>query len=38
MHLFATTNPEQVLQLGKVAGITEIQKPRIEELVSIAGK
>jgi hypothetical protein len=28
MHLFATTTPEQVLQLGKVAGMTEVQKPR----------
>jgi hypothetical protein len=28
MHLFATTTPEQVLQLGKVAAVVEAQKPR----------
>jgi hypothetical protein len=33
MHLFATTTPEQVLQLGKVATVVEVQKPRSEELV-----
>jgi len=24
MHLFATTTPEQALQLGKKAGVTEL--------------
>jgi hypothetical protein len=33
MHLFATTTPEQLLQLGKMAGFTEVQKPRDAELV-----
>ena len=28
MHLFATTTPEQMLQLGSRAGIIEVQKPR----------
>jgi hypothetical protein len=28
MHLFATTTDEQVLELGKKAPITEIEKPR----------
>jgi hypothetical protein len=26
MHLFATTTAEQVLELGKVAGITEVER------------
>ena len=25
MHLFATTTPEQVLKLGKLAGVTEVK-------------
>jgi hypothetical protein len=25
MHLFATTTAQQVLELGKIAGITEIE-------------
>jgi len=32
MHLFATTTPEQVLQLGKTAGVTEVDRPRIRPL------
>jgi hypothetical protein len=28
MHLFATITPEQVLQLGAKAFVTEVQKPR----------
>jgi hypothetical protein len=28
MHLFATTTAEKVLQLGKMASVTEVQKPR----------
>jgi hypothetical protein len=30
MHLFATTTAEQVLELGKMAAMTEVQKPRSE--------
>jgi hypothetical protein len=29
MHLFATTTAEQVLELGKAAAITEVEKPRM---------
>jgi hypothetical protein len=28
MHLFATSTAEQFLELGKVAGITELEKER----------
>ena len=28
MHLFATTTPEQVLELGKMAAVIEVEKPR----------
>jgi hypothetical protein len=28
MHMFATTTPEQMLQLGAKALVTEVQKPR----------
>ncbi|HVP81062.1 MAG TPA: glucosidase [Thermodesulfobacteriota bacterium] len=31
MHLFATTTPEQALELGKAAAITEVQKPRADK-------
>jgi hypothetical protein len=31
MHLFATTTAEQMLELGKTAGITEIEKPRADQ-------
>jgi hypothetical protein len=27
LHLFATTTPEQALQLGKLAAVTEVRKP-----------
>jgi hypothetical protein len=27
MHLFATTTAEQMLELGKAAGITEVEEP-----------
>jgi mannosylglycerate hydrolase MGH1-like protein len=30
MHLFATTTPEQVLELGKAAGVTETAQPTAE--------
>ncbi len=33
MHLFATTTADQVLQLGKIAGFVEVNKPRDPELV-----
>jgi hypothetical protein len=33
LHLFATTTAEQVEQLGKAAAVTEVQKPRVEQLV-----
>jgi hypothetical protein len=36
MHLFATTTSEQVLQLGKAPAVTEVQKPRVEQLVGAA--
>jgi hypothetical protein len=36
MHLFATTTPEQVLELGKVAGITEVEPARGGEAGSAA--
>jgi hypothetical protein len=29
MHVFATTTPEQALQLGKIAAVTEIEPPAI---------
>ena len=28
MHLFATTTAEQLLELGKVAGVTEVEPAR----------
>ena len=28
MHLFATTSPEQVLELGKIAAVVELDKPQ----------
>jgi hypothetical protein len=33
MHLFATTTPEQVLQLGKAAAVVEVQKSPTDQLV-----
>jgi hypothetical protein len=35
MHLFATTTPEQVLQAGKMAAVTEVQKPKDGQLVGV---
>ncbi len=32
LHLFATTTPDQVMQLGKAAAVTEVQKPRTEHM------
>ncbi len=37
MHLFATSSPEQALQLGKIAGFTEIQQPRVRQLAGAGG-
>jgi len=37
MHLFATTTPEQVLQLGTMAPAVEVQKSRSEQLVGVGG-
>jgi hypothetical protein len=37
MHLFATTTPEQVLELGKMAMVNEIQKPHAPQLVGVGG-
>jgi hypothetical protein len=33
MHLFATTTPEQMLELGKMAAVVETEKPRAAQLV-----
>jgi hypothetical protein len=38
MHLFATTTPEQVLQLGKMAAAVEVQKPRSGQLAGAAAR
>jgi hypothetical protein len=35
MHFFATTTPEQVLQLGKLAAVVEVQKPRGGRLAGV---
>jgi hypothetical protein len=35
MHLFATTTAEQVLQLGKLAAVVEVEKPRIGLLAGV---
>jgi hypothetical protein len=32
MHLFATSTAEQILQLGKMAPLIEVQKPKSERL------
>ncbi len=37
MHLFATTTPEQLMQLGSKAGVTEVQQPRSARKTSAAG-
>jgi hypothetical protein len=31
MHLFATTTADQVLDLGKIAGIVEVEKPALRK-------
>jgi Glycosyl hydrolase family 63 C-terminal domain len=36
LHLFATTTAEQVLQLGKIAGVVEVQNPRGAPLAGVA--
>jgi hypothetical protein len=36
MHLFATTTPEQVLNLGKAAAVIEVQKPRASHMAGVA--
>ncbi|HEX2929439.1 MAG TPA: hypothetical protein VHV54_06985 [Candidatus Binatia bacterium] len=33
MHLFATTTPDQALELGKIAAVTEVETPRSGKLV-----
>jgi hypothetical protein len=35
MHMFATTTPEQLLQLGKIAAVVEVQKTRTDQLVGV---
>ena len=35
MHLFATTTAEQVLQLGKLAAVIDVQQPRTGRLASV---
>lgn len=32
LHLFATTTPEQLLQVSKMAGVTEVQKPSSSQM------
>jgi hypothetical protein len=34
MHMFATTTPEQVLELGKVAAVTEVMEPVLSAKVA----
>jgi hypothetical protein len=36
MHLFATTTPEQALQLGAKAAAIEVEKPPAQELVGVS--
>ena len=38
MHLFATTTAEQAQQLGKVASVVEVQKPRSGQLAGAGGR
>jgi hypothetical protein len=38
MHLFATTTPEQALQLGKAAGVTEVDMPKSGQLAGVGGR
>jgi hypothetical protein len=37
MHLFATTTAEQVLELGKLSAVTEVQRDRTREAAGPAG-
>jgi hypothetical protein len=37
MHLFATTTPEQVLQLGKMAAVVEVKGPHSGRLAGVGG-
>ena len=37
MHLFATTTPEQVLQIGMKAAVVEVQKSRSGQLAAVGG-
>jgi hypothetical protein len=37
LHLFATTTPEQVLQVGKLAAVIEVDKPRSGQLAGVGG-
>jgi hypothetical protein len=36
MHLFATTTPEQVLKLGKIAAVVDVHEARVAEPVGAA--
>jgi hypothetical protein len=36
MHLFATTTAERVVQLGKMAAVTELQQSRCEPPAGVA--
>jgi hypothetical protein len=36
MHLFATTTAEQVLQLGKMATVVEVQKATNDQIARVA--
>ena len=36
MHLFATSTPEQVLELGKMAAVTDVHKTPTREKVGAA--
>ena len=38
MHLFATTTKEQVLELGRAAAVTEVQRPRASEAPASSGE
>jgi hypothetical protein len=38
MHLFATTTAEQILRLGKLAAIIEVEKSGTEELAAVGGR
>jgi hypothetical protein len=36
MHLFATTTPEQILQLGKIAAVTDVHRTPSREIAAVA--